>query len=139
MYTDFINYNNLFVQYQLWKSKSKELNHSYFCCLPLKEPLPKKLCIYCTIFQDVLKLIIWVLSTCILILTSKIDARNLSTIFGGMVDIISNTMSGADKTKLCCIMIENYHSIFNDIDKLKRRNQISGPSKEDNSKPYSIS
>eukprot|EP01127_Copromyxa_protea_P009780 TRINITY_DN2324_c1_g1_i2.p1 TRINITY_DN2324_c1_g1~~TRINITY_DN2324_c1_g1_i2.p1 ORF type:complete len:1266 (-),score=264.50 TRINITY_DN2324_c1_g1_i2:163-3960(-) len=45
-------------------------------------------------------------------------AENLSTIFGGMVSILSNVMNAFDKSKFCRILIQEFPRIFQDIDVL---------------------
>eukprot|EP01129_Flabellula_baltica_P010548 TRINITY_DN4472_c0_g1_i1.p1 TRINITY_DN4472_c0_g1~~TRINITY_DN4472_c0_g1_i1.p1 ORF type:complete len:770 (-),score=148.43 TRINITY_DN4472_c0_g1_i1:38-2248(-) len=43
---------------------------------------------------------------------NKMDATNLATIFGGMVNILSSVMSSSQKTELCELLIENYDYFF---------------------------
>lgn len=53
------------------------------------------------------------------------SSLNLGTIFGGMVDIISNTMFSDEKKRLCTFLIDNYPKIFHDIDILKKEPEIT--------------
>eukprot|EP01127_Copromyxa_protea_P024393 TRINITY_DN9584_c0_g1_i2.p1 TRINITY_DN9584_c0_g1~~TRINITY_DN9584_c0_g1_i2.p1 ORF type:complete len:1172 (+),score=246.40 TRINITY_DN9584_c0_g1_i2:64-3579(+) len=46
------------------------------------------------------------------------DSMNLATIFGGMVDIISDTLFADEKKMLCWLLIEFYPEIFSEVDKL---------------------
>jgi len=55
------------------------------------------------------------------------DARNLSTIFGEMVDIISNTMSARSKADLCTFLITYFPSIFHAIDEIPPVSNTASP------------
>jgi len=50
--------------------------------------------------------------------TNKMDAFNLSTIFGEMGDILSNKMAPHHKSELCAFMINYFPSIFHQIDEI---------------------
>jgi len=49
---------------------------------------------------------------------NMMDDNNLATIFGGMVDILSNSMTESAKTDMCRLLISNYPYIFESIDVL---------------------
>uniref|UniRef100_A0A6B2KYH8 Rho-GAP domain-containing protein n=1 Tax=Arcella intermedia TaxID=1963864 RepID=A0A6B2KYH8_9EUKA len=62
--------------------------------------------------------------------SNLMDSHNLSTIFGGMVPILSKIMLQSAKSQLCCFLIEYYPLIFNKIDTLYPRD-LKETAKED--------
>lgn len=58
------------------------------------------------------------------------NAENVATIFGGMTDIMTNLMTGTQRSRLVRVMIENFDACFAGVYELESRSDEPAPAKE---------
>lgn len=58
------------------------------------------------------------------------SAENVATIFGGMTDIMTNLMTGTQRSRLVRVMIENFETCFAGVYELESRSDEPAPAKE---------
>lgn len=58
------------------------------------------------------------------------NAENVATIFGGMTDIMTNLMTGTQRSRLVRVMIENFDVCFDGVYELESRAGEAAPAKE---------